>query len=215
MIITFFAVMLSEQTRDWVSQSKSGTILARLIQRTQTLLPEDVSTLIETNLDGFRRQIELGKDKTEGVLSQADKATIALDLLQETVSIIAKPFAGNSDPANESPSLPTYDTPPRPPYQMPLPGSSSTSQRPAIQENESASASTATGIQFSTSTTYDDLTIPSSSSSTTSTFSADYTNPSVSTSVVAPSADLQPMTSTTTPPQPAGTDWQTLFREMK
>jgi len=217
MVITFFAVMLSEQTRDWVTQSKSGTILTRLIQRTQTLLPEDVSTLVETNLEGFRQQIESGKDKADAI-SQGQKI---FDALQTKVTSISKSFSENSDPAaSEPPSLPTSGTQKRD-YKFPselLIPSTFMSNRPETQESESlisATSNTVSGVQFNTSPNYVHLTAQTASVNPDSAFSTVSPNPSVSTSIVAPSADLQPMTSTTTPPLPAGTDWRTLFREMK
>jgi membrane protein required for colicin V production len=227
MIITFFAVMLSEKTRELAMQSHSGKILARLIQRTQTLLPEDVGILIEKNLEGFQQQLDSGKD----ILSQADDVSKtlsngqkALDFLQKTATSITKPFSERIDPADKQPSLPDETKERR----YPLPGGLLTLNRPSAQETESmlgveggtsrggiipierfASLSTTTpnptsSIQFNTSSTYSNLTRSDTSPIL-----------SISTLIVAPSADLQPMTSTSTPPLSSGTDWKTFFREMK
>jgi len=207
MVITFFAVMLSEQTRDMATQSHSGKILVRLIQHTQTVLPEDVSTLIETNLEGFRQQIDLAKDTTEGLT----KGRNVVEALQGAVTPLIQGFSSNADIANEPPSLPTNDAHARP--------FSLTMQRPATHESENTSTTTASSsapdVKFNALPNYDHLTtqnnavVPDSSSPTVA------PNSSVSSFIVAPSAELQPMTSTSTPPQPAGTDWRTLFREMK
>jgi len=222
MIITFFAVMLSEQSRDWVTQSRSGRILVRLIQNTQSLLPEDVSTLIETNLEGFRQQI----DKTDGVISKVDdtsktlsKAQNAFLLMQKTVTNIKDQFSGSSDTADAKPSL-TNNLSARdylPPVESLIP-STFTSQYPTTQEIESTNTTTpnpTSTIQFNTSPDYGPLTSQTSVTTPSYASSAVSANSTVSTSIVAPSAELQPMTSTTTPPLPARTDWRTLFREMK
>ena len=46
LLITFFAVTLSETTRQWVLQSKSGYYAALLIQHGTPILPEDVRNLL-------------------------------------------------------------------------------------------------------------------------------------------------------------------------
>jgi hypothetical protein len=234
MIITFFAVMLSEQTRGLAMQSHSGTILARLIQRTQTLLPEDVSVLIEKNLEGFQQQLDSGKDATEEGVAQVDNLSKtlsngqkALELLQKTATNITKQFSDKSDPADNPPSL-SDGTEER---RYSLPAGLFTLNRPPTQEADGTSGVTsgtsrddmipidrfatsptttsnpAPSAQFNTLAIHDNLTSPGISPN-----SLIFSTP---TSIVAPSADLQPMTSTTTIPQPAETDWKTLFREMK
>ena len=108
MIITFFAVMLSEQTRKMATDSHSGKVLVRLIQRTQDLLPEDVSALIDSNLEGFQQQIESGKETVEQ-LQEASKAGSeaknAFGRLQDTLSNLFSKRTNETDAADVPPSL--------------------------------------------------------------------------------------------------------------
>ena len=220
MIITFFAVMLSEQTRDLATQSHSGKILARLIQRTQTFLPEDVSTLIETNLEGFQKHIDSGAKIVDGTITQAGEASKALSFGKkalETIQNAATPLmpkmSGSSDPADDPPRL-SSETQTRS-HQLPAELMMAHQvNRPATQETGSMN-STMPGIQFNNAPHYGNLTTETTATISTSASSTVLPTSSVSTSIVAPSADLQPMTSTTTPPLPTETDWRTLFREMK
>jgi len=209
MILTFFAVMLSEQTRDWATQSRSGKILVRLIQRTQTLLPEDVSTLIETNLEGFQKQIDSSTKIASGTIAPSE----VLRWIQSAATPLMTKSSDNSDIADTKPNL-SNDQQERL-YSLPAEIQTTiTTQRPATQATESTS-STVSGVQLSATPNYVHLTTQTAATIPASASSTVLSPSSVSTSIVAPSADLQPMTSTTTPPLPAETDWRTLFREMK
>ena len=221
MIITFFAVMLSEQTRELATQSHSGKILVHLIQRTQTLLPEDVSALIESNLQGFQQQITLGKEMTEGTIGDATATSKALsdgrkllETIQSGLTNLEKHFSDSPDPADSQPSLPTSVTQAKQ-YQLPPELQTTISSRPTL-DMESVTGTTSDSVNFSISPNSPVLTIPANtpvSSSTPIIASAFGTS---SEGIVAPSADLPPMPSTATPaPLPVATDWRTLFREMK
>lgn len=110
MIITFFAVMLSEQTREMATTSHSGKILVQLIQRTQNLLPDDVSALINSNLEGFQQQINSGKDaveKFQEASKAGSEAKNAFEKLQDTFSNLIPKSANGTDVADIPPSLAT------------------------------------------------------------------------------------------------------------
>ena len=108
MIITFFAVMLSEQTREMAVGSQSGKILVRLIQQTRNLLPEDISALVESNLKGFQEQIESGKETVEQIreVSQTgSEAKKGLEWLQNGLTNLLPKRSGETDAADQPPSL--------------------------------------------------------------------------------------------------------------
>jgi membrane protein required for colicin V production len=115
MIITFFAVMLSEQTRVMALQSRSGKVLANLVQQVQVMLPKDVNELINANLEGFKKQMD---SQTENSLTQlADTKTIAdkaagvqnfLGKLQDAWTTITK----NSGDEKNSDEINPADIPP-------------------------------------------------------------------------------------------------------
>jgi len=217
MIITFFAVMLSEQTRELATQSHSGKILVRLIQHTQTLMPEDVSTLIETNLEGFRQQISSNSETAEGAIAQANKASDTLSngrnmlqTMQDGLTSLSQQFAGMAD---TQPRISTDDSVIRK-YPWPseldqLTSVTTTASSAASGSQANLQTTFVDSISFSTSTSQPVLTIPASSPVPASVPIAPQGG------LVSPSADLQPMTSTSTPPLPASTDWRVLFREMK
>jgi membrane protein required for colicin V production len=61
LLITFFAVTLSETTRQWVLQSKSGYYTALLIQHGTPALPEDVRNV----LGKYIKQLDEGLEEVE------------------------------------------------------------------------------------------------------------------------------------------------------
>ena len=77
LLITFFAVTLSETTRQWVLQSKSGYYTAQLIQNGAPMLPEDVRNV----LDKYIRQLDAGLE--EGDTGQLVDSPVS-DLLRES-----------------------------------------------------------------------------------------------------------------------------------
>ncbi|MDR1384162.1 MAG: CvpA family protein [Planctomycetaceae bacterium] len=109
MIITFFAVMLSEQTRGIALQSQSGKILANLVQQIQVMLPKDLNELIDANLEGFKKQMDSQIDNPLTKLSEAEtlaeKASDIQKKLQDAwITITQKPTETN-DPADVPPAL--------------------------------------------------------------------------------------------------------------
>ena len=64
LLITFFAVTLSETTRQWVLQSRSGYYTALLIQHGTPILPEDVRNVLGKYIK--RLDDGLGEDLGEG-----------------------------------------------------------------------------------------------------------------------------------------------------
>ena len=222
MILTFFAVMLSEQTRELATQSHSGNILVRLIQRTQSLLPEDVSTLIEANLEGFRKQLDSSTEKAEETISQVgilSKAVSnfkgAFESMKGIVSPQAKettePDAADTVPrlsdnnmisANSSASLRDYTPPAATTLHYPA------ASAPVVDNPSVNISSTTSSPAPATMLASGSLGPPP----TTGSLSAP---PTVT--IVAPSADLLPITSpATTPTLPNGeTDWRILLRNMR
>jgi len=233
MIITFFAIMLSEQSREMVLQSRSGKVLVQAIQYTQALLPEDVSVLIETNLEGFQRQIEQGKTTAEQVKETSESTSYllgAFQKIQDGVSTITQRKSGTNDPADNAPTLPD-DTSSRQtsspfPFlssqrpttnvaqEEPIPMDRLVSSPPAFAINTTGSSNAPTG---GSSAGYTNTSAVSTANTATSIPSS---NPKLEvrpSTIVAPSVDMQPMTfsdSSTANPG-AEPDWQTLFRNIK
>ena len=225
MILTFFAVMLSEQTRELATQSRSGAILVRLIQRTQTLLPDDVSVLIESNLEGFMKQLGPGKDTSDGAIAQVKAASgvkNTFEVIQNTVTNLVR-FSGSSDPADDQPNIPNEVVTSTSTFLRDYPS-------PAILMSHFTPTSD-TGV--SPAGTTSNVTLAETTPITQSGMGANAT-PSQSTelallsgnavnpaaiSVISPSAGMLPMTSTATPASSAlpngETDWRTLLREMR
>ena len=219
MILTFFAVMLSEHTRALATQSNSGKILVRLIQQTQTLFPNDISVLIEANLAGFQKQLGAGNETDNGELTESQTAFSmqnGMTTFINTVTQLTKPLTDSSDPANSPPRLPdellrkypnpfisTSNYPPpfdnttgasETPIVMPQTGASQTVPIPAarMQTDSSPGTNPVAGI----------TPIPVASA------------PSV---MVAPSSDTQPiiLNSPPTTLTNSATDWHTLLRDMR
>ena len=234
MIITFFAIMLSEQSREMALQSRSGKVLVRAIQYTQALLPEDISALVEANLEGFQRQIEQGKATAEQVQEASDTTSKFLGVfqkIQDSVSTITKRNPGTSDSADNAPTLPD-DTSSR---QTSSPFSFQLSQRPttAVAQEEPipmerlvssppAFATNATSRNSMSGVSTGNSSAGSTNIGTVDTTTMAQSNRSAidvrSSSFVAPSIDMQPMTLTgtsSTVNPGAEPDWQTLFRNIK
>ncbi len=57
-VITFFAVTLSNASRDTVLRSRSGVYIAQIIDRAQQVLPEDVHHMIGPYLDRLDRELD-------------------------------------------------------------------------------------------------------------------------------------------------------------
>ena len=226
MILTFFAVMLSEQTRKLAVQSRSGKILVRLIQRTQSLLPDDVSTLIEANLDGFRKQLESSTETAEGTISQVKsasdivtKAKNATELIQTGLTQLTKHFSGENDLADTVPSLSDdtrkSDASGGRDYTMPIfssvlyPPPDSVQSEPQVPVSGPLQTAPVSGVQTTAAST-----VTPDASPPTPPIHGSLTNPPAM-PLVAPSADFQPMTSTGIPSLPAGSDWRTLLRDMR
>ena len=220
MILTFFAVMLSEQTRVLATQSRSGAILVRLIQRTQALLPDDVSALIESNLEGFCKQLESGTETADETISKEKSVSSAVTgmknafvTMQSFVTPLFKqtmesdladtqPSLSSATQKNDASSIRDYTEPQLPQYGASYPSYSGNAEagsqnEPRMAAIEPANAATSPPVG----------TTPTSGSLTSL--------PAMP--VVTPSTDLMPITATTaTPTLPNGeTDWRTLLRNLR
>ncbi|MCL2118999.1 MAG: CvpA family protein [Planctomycetaceae bacterium] len=219
MILTFFAVMLSEQTRTLATQSRCGQILVLLIQRTQSLLPEDVSTLIEANLEGFRKQLESSTDAAEGKILQVKAVSKAatdiknvIESLGSMTSLTSEWFSGGFDPANEQPILSseTATITPTLPRDYPSP-EILTLQRPATPGTEVNLSGATSNVPLVEATSAIPIVAISAAIQ-----SGNAAHPTAA-SVISPSAELLPITSTTSMPTfpNSETGWRTLLREMR
>lgn len=65
LVLTFFAVTLSEKSRSAVLDSKSGFYTARLIEHAGPLLPEEVRSVIGKYVDELGRGLQPGEMKSE------------------------------------------------------------------------------------------------------------------------------------------------------
>ncbi len=97
LLITFFAVTLSETSRQWVLQSKSGYYTALLIQHGTPILPEDVRNLLGKYIKQLDEGLE-GAD-SDGLIVNTDVS----DLIEEGGDLASK-FAESvvSDPQQGS-----------------------------------------------------------------------------------------------------------------
>ena len=92
LLITFFAVTLSETTRQWVLQSKSGYYTALLIQHGTPILPEDVRNV----LGKYLKQLDEGLEEGLGEgLDEGDTEKLIVS------TPISEPRQGSSDSASE------------------------------------------------------------------------------------------------------------------
>jgi len=211
MILTFFAVMLSEQTRTMATQSPSGQILVRLIQHSQSLLPDEVSALIAANLEGFQKQMGTA-DGAIGQIKTASDFKNAIEAAKNTVTQLTQRFSGSSDPADETPSLSDEIR------KYPAPTTTYANYPPLPDNNTNATGTSASAVparaeaipnlQFDAGASTASGTRPQP---VVSQFSS---SPPI---IIAPSADLQPMISpvTSSTPTPSETDWRVLMRKMR
>lgn len=77
MVLTFFAVMLSETTREVVFQSKSGRHLANLIAKTGTFIPSDSCELLRTQIATFNAKVNGTSVESEGSENDHMQAMLA------------------------------------------------------------------------------------------------------------------------------------------
>lgn len=77
MILTFFGVSLSEQTRHYVLSSKSGHYIAMAINKTGALIPADVCRRLHEQIEKFRVKVaaEQGSDSEKVFVSSEAAAT--------------------------------------------------------------------------------------------------------------------------------------------
>ena len=68
LLITFFAVTMSTETRRAVLDSRSGYYIAALIHRGEPLLPPEIHEAI----GGYLEQLDRGLDRTRDPLSEAE-----------------------------------------------------------------------------------------------------------------------------------------------
>ncbi len=71
LVITFFAVTLSDRSKSFVLGSVSGKYFAKGIERIAAAIPEDVSVILQKNLEGFRERLDAAgsQEKFEGMAS--------------------------------------------------------------------------------------------------------------------------------------------------
>ncbi len=71
LVITFFAVTLSDRSKSLVLGSVSGKYFAKGIERIAAAVPEDVSVILQKNLEGFRERLDTAgsQEKSEGMAS--------------------------------------------------------------------------------------------------------------------------------------------------
>ncbi len=70
LIITFFAVTLSETARQAVLRSRSGHYIARLIQRAEPVLPEEVRSVLGQYIDELDRRLDPSTPAQPGPLDR-------------------------------------------------------------------------------------------------------------------------------------------------
>lgn len=64
-VITFFAVMLSEQARQSILRSRSGYYIAVLLERSDTVLPREVREVLGPYLDKLEERLDPAAPATE------------------------------------------------------------------------------------------------------------------------------------------------------
>ena len=98
MIITFFAVMFSETSRNIVFNSKTGTHLVQLITQMSVFVPKDSYEFVHAQLAQFQNQVEKavpGQTPETVLVQNSETVQQMLTRLQQTKAEAEKPATGS------------------------------------------------------------------------------------------------------------------------
>lgn len=83
-VITFFAVTISEKSRTWVLDSQSGGLIARGIRRANPILPEDVRTWLGEYIDELDEKLHAPpttpEERESDAIADADEKSTGDDI---------------------------------------------------------------------------------------------------------------------------------------
>ena len=89
MVITFFAVMLTEKSRQSVFESRSGKYIALLITKTGAFIPDDTCKLLKAQIDLFDAEVNGTAPKsTETTSNTAATPTSAIGLFARGAALV-------------------------------------------------------------------------------------------------------------------------------
>jgi hypothetical protein len=103
MVITFFAAMLCEKSRQLVLVSKSGQLISQLIVRVGCFIPEESGKILKTQIDLFNEQVD-GKFQ-EPNNTDLHLPTVSLDAVFDNVQDIRNKIEDNIDRSKKAVSL--------------------------------------------------------------------------------------------------------------
>lgn len=107
LVITFFAVTLSEQARQAVLRSRSGYYAAVIVERVSPAIPEDVRKVLGKYIEELDRKLDPDTPAEESVLDESISASIQLPRDQTPTGA-----GGASDVPSAVPSAPLAIEPP-------------------------------------------------------------------------------------------------------
>ncbi|MDR2643485.1 MAG: CvpA family protein [Planctomycetaceae bacterium] len=103
MVITFFAAMLCEKSRQMVLVSKSGNMISQLIVRIGCFIPEESGKILKAQIELFNEQVE-GKFQEQGEFNLQLPA-VSLETVFDNVQDIRKKIESNIDSNKNAVSL--------------------------------------------------------------------------------------------------------------
>ena len=125
LIITFFLVVFSENTRNFALESISGKYFARGIERISVLIPEDVNEVLSKRIERFQGLLEEKQDRAPNPLVSQVRETLSGVLSLKDIETQTTPVPVPSSLREKIASSPTIMDPPKPtetpPRQVVLP----------------------------------------------------------------------------------------------
>ena len=97
MIITFFAVTVSEKTKGMVLDSVSGKYFIRSISTVASLIPEDAYLVLQKNLEGIKQYVDIASDleKMKDMSGNSpDNGSFSIGSIGQTLSEDVKRLTG-------------------------------------------------------------------------------------------------------------------------
>jgi len=83
-VITFFAVTLSESARQWVLKSYSGDVIARLTRKANPILPEDVRAVIGKYIDELDQKLKPSAPASQPENNKEDNKNVGQEDLKNS-----------------------------------------------------------------------------------------------------------------------------------
>jgi uncharacterized membrane protein required for colicin V production len=103
MVITFFAAMLSEKSRQMILVSKSGNWISQLIVRTGYFIPEDSGKILKAQIELFNEQVDGNFQEQENINLQLPN--VSIDNVFDNVQDLRKKIESNIENSTKAVSL--------------------------------------------------------------------------------------------------------------